>query len=114
MYPFISRPYVTDFDPSNAEHRQAVIDFRRRRSWSDTKLRFSYDPNYGCVASQVESKLLQWYIKKEFPNAEVQIHKPPQKSITDPGVKIPEKVEEPVSGIEPPPNRPFFGIRKLF
>jgi len=56
---------TVEFDPNNAKHRRAVLDFRRRRAWGDTDLRFSYDPQYGSVAAQVESKLLEWYINRD-------------------------------------------------
>jgi hypothetical protein len=56
---------TVDFDASKPEHRRAVIDFRRRRAWADTNFRFSYDPQYGSVAAQVESKLLEWYINRD-------------------------------------------------
>ena len=63
---YLKGPEVVQFDPNKKEHRKAVVDFRKRRAWGDTKIRFAYDPAYGSVANQVESKLLEWYIKKEI------------------------------------------------
>lgn len=63
---FLKTPAVVDFDPNNREHRQAVRDFRRRRAWGDTSLRFTYDPKFGSIANQVESKMLEWYLSREF------------------------------------------------
>ncbi len=56
---------LVDFDPAKKEHRQAVRDFMKRRAWADTHMRFSYDPAYGSVAEQVQSKLLSWYMFHE-------------------------------------------------
>ena len=56
---------TTDFDPSNKEHRQAVKDFLKRKAWADAKFRFTHDPVYGSVASQVQGKLLDWYLEQE-------------------------------------------------
>lgn len=59
-------PDTVQFDPNNKNHREAVYRFRQRRAWADSSLRFTYDPNYGSVANQVESKLLQWHLEREF------------------------------------------------
>lgn len=61
----LQHPATIDFDPSNKEHRHAVKDFLKRKAWSDTKLRFTHDPVYGSIASQVQGKLLDWYLKQE-------------------------------------------------
>ena len=61
----LQHPATIDFDPSNKEHRQAVKAFLKRKAWSDTKLRFTHDPVYGSVASQVQGKLLDWYLEQE-------------------------------------------------
>lgn len=54
-----------EFDPSKREHRDAVRAFMKRNAWVDSPLRFAYDPQFGSVAEQVKSKLLDWYIAKE-------------------------------------------------
>ena len=58
---------TVNFDPTKREHRAAVRAFLKRRAWSDSPIRFSYDPNYGngSVADQVQSKLLDWYLSRE-------------------------------------------------
>ena len=53
------------FDPSNQEHRMAVRDFLTRRSWSDVDIRFAEDSSYTNIATQVQEKLLNWYLSKE-------------------------------------------------
>jgi hypothetical protein len=57
-----------DFDPSNKEHRSAIRAFLKRKSWSDSPIRFSHDPKFGSVADQVQAKLLQWYVDQEGRN----------------------------------------------
>lgn len=55
-----------DFDPNIQEHRQAVMNFLRRRAWADSNFKFSYDSAYTSVANQVQDKLLKWYLGSEF------------------------------------------------
>lgn len=62
---FLKKSDTVMFDPSNKSHRQAVRDFMKRRAWVDTSIRFSYDPEYGSVVDQVQSKLLTWYMAKD-------------------------------------------------
>lgn len=61
----LRHPSAVDFDPSKKDHRKAVRDFMKRKSWADTTLRFTYDPAYGSVTSQVQSRLLEWYMYQE-------------------------------------------------
>lgn len=56
---------TVNFDPSIKEHRSAVACFLKRNAWADSPIRFSYDPEYGSVAEQVKSKLLDWHVKQE-------------------------------------------------
>ena len=62
----IQHQQTVKFDPSNKEHRAAVGIFLKRRAWGDVPFRFANDPKYGSIADQVEAKLLQWYVDKEF------------------------------------------------
>ncbi len=62
---FLQRTQTVDFDPNNKEHRDAVRQFLKRKTWADSPIRFSHDAAYGSVASQVESKLLRWYVDQE-------------------------------------------------
>lgn len=61
----LPRQELVVFDPANKAHRAAVRAFMKRRAWSDSPLRFAYDPAYGSVADQVQTKLLHWYISQE-------------------------------------------------
>lgn len=60
-----SRSAIVVFNPKIPEHRGAVRDFMKRNAWGDTTLRFAYDPKYGSVAAQVQTKLLQHYLEQE-------------------------------------------------
>jgi hypothetical protein len=53
------------FDPSLKEHRAAVRAFMKRKAWMDSPIKFRNDPNFGSVADQVQTKLLQWYMEQE-------------------------------------------------
>jgi len=53
------------FDPSKKAHREAVAAFLQRGSWSDSPIRFAYDPAFGSVADMVQSKLLRYYLAKD-------------------------------------------------
>ena len=61
----LKRREIIDFDPSNRAHRDAVRLFMQRSAWADSPLRFSHDPQFGSVAEQVKTKLLNWYVEKE-------------------------------------------------
>lgn len=61
----LKRVQTVEFDPSKKSHREAVRAFSVRNAWSDSPLRFSHDPTYGCIAEQVQAKLLKWYMAKE-------------------------------------------------
>lgn len=61
----LKRRETVDFDPTKKEHRAAAAAFMRRRAWNDSPIRFSYDPNFGSVAEQVEKKLLSYYLAKD-------------------------------------------------
>jgi hypothetical protein len=63
---FIKPVQTIDFDPSNKKHREAVAAFLKRKAWADSPLRFTHDPAYGSVAQQVQTKLLEYYMAKEF------------------------------------------------
>ena len=62
----LQKPNTTPFDPANKAHRLAVAAFLKRNAWSDSPIRFSYDPNYGSIADQVRAKMLAWYMDKEM------------------------------------------------
>jgi hypothetical protein len=62
---FLRHTPVVEFDPSNKEHRAAVRAFMKRKAWADVELRFAYDPAYGSIAQQVQTRLLEWYIFQE-------------------------------------------------
>jgi hypothetical protein len=61
----LEKQNTVKFDPSKKVHRESVAAFMRRRSWSDSPIRFSHDPAYGSVADQVEKKMLAYYMEKE-------------------------------------------------
>lgn len=63
---YLKKPETIKFDPSIKEHRQAVSAFMKRRAWSDSALRFTHDPMYGSVSEQVQLRLVEYYIGKEF------------------------------------------------
>ena len=56
---------TTPFNPTEPEHREAVRKFMVRKAWGDTHLRFSPDPAYNNLVSQVQEKLLNWYLEQE-------------------------------------------------
>jgi hypothetical protein len=62
---YLSKPATVVFDPSKKEHRAAARAYLKRKAWVDCPLRFAHDPAYGSVASQIESKLLGWYVQQE-------------------------------------------------
>jgi hypothetical protein len=61
----LQHPIRVKFDPSNQEHRLAVRDFLKRNSWGDVKIRFMEDPDFNSIATQVQKKLLNWYLSQE-------------------------------------------------
>ncbi len=61
----LEKQNTVKFDPSKKAHRESAAAFMRRRSWSDSPIRFSHDPVYGCVADQIEKKLLNYYMSKD-------------------------------------------------
>ncbi len=61
----LQKPNTVVFDPANRKHRDAVRAFMRRNAWGDSPIRFAYDPQFGSIADQVRSKLLDWYMAKE-------------------------------------------------
>lgn len=61
----LTLPATVEFDPSKKAHRDAVRAFMVRHAWVDSPIRFAYDPAYGSIAAQVQTKLLQWYMDKE-------------------------------------------------
>ena len=69
---FLKRTETTNFDPSIPAHRAAVKNFMKRCAWVDSEFRFTQDPKYSSIASQVQAKLLQWYMDQEYdvPNAQ--------------------------------------------
>jgi hypothetical protein len=66
---FLQRVETVKFDPSIKEHRMAVQAYMKRKAWGDSPFRFKHDPEYGSVADQVEWKLCEWYLAKEFDKA---------------------------------------------
>lgn len=62
---FLQHTPTVEFNPANRDHRNAVRDFMKRKAWADTSVRFSYNPTYGSVAAQVQTRLLEWYIQQE-------------------------------------------------
>jgi hypothetical protein len=61
----LQHPNRIKFDPSDQEHRLAVRDFLKRHSWGDVKMRFAEDPAFNSIATQVQEKLLNWYLTQE-------------------------------------------------
>lgn len=61
----LHRITTVDFDPNIKSHREAVALFLKRKAWGDSPIRFHQDPNYGSVAEQVRSRLLEWYVARE-------------------------------------------------
>lgn len=61
----LQRPTTVKFDPNNKEHREAVKAYMKRGSWSDSPIRFSSDPSFGSITTQVQTKLLEWYVSNE-------------------------------------------------
>ena len=61
----LQKPQTQPFDPNQKNHRLAVHAFMKRNAWSDSAIRFSYDPAYSSVADQVQTKLLKWYMSQE-------------------------------------------------
>jgi len=58
-------PKTVKFDPANKAHRASVRAFMKRRAWGDAPIRFAYDPVYGSIPEQVQTKLLAWYLERE-------------------------------------------------
>ena len=61
----LEKQNTVKFDPSKKAHRESAAAFMRRRSWGDAPIRFSHDPAFGCVADQIEKKLLTYYMSKD-------------------------------------------------
>lgn len=59
-------PKTVKFDPADKAHRASVRAFMKRRAWVDSPIRFTYDPVYGSVVEQVQTKLLAWYLEREI------------------------------------------------
>jgi hypothetical protein len=62
----LQHKHTVDFDPDNKEHRQAYHAFSKRNAWGDSPLRFSRDPAYTNLITQVSDKLLKWYMTQEM------------------------------------------------
>ena len=56
------------FDPSKKAHRQAVAAYLKRSAWADSPIRFRHDPAFGSVTDLVKTRLVEWYIAREFGN----------------------------------------------
>jgi len=63
---FLQLPKTVKFDPADKAHRASVRAFMKRRAWVDSPIRFTYDPVYGSVVEQVQTKLLAWYLEREI------------------------------------------------
>jgi hypothetical protein len=61
----LEKPNTVKFDPSKKAHRESAAAFMQRRAWGDSPIRFSHDPIYGCIADQIEKKLLAYYMSKD-------------------------------------------------
>jgi hypothetical protein len=61
----LKRQETIEFDSSKKEHRAAARAFMKRKAWTDSPLRFAYDPKFGSVSDQVQTKMLQWYMDQE-------------------------------------------------
>lgn len=54
------------FDPRNRKHREAAFEFKQRRSWSRSKIRFDIDDNSTNLVDLIDRRLNYWYLTKEF------------------------------------------------
>jgi len=61
------RPTV-DFDPANKAHRELYSQYKRERSWGKIPVRFTVNGTYGITLGHIETKLIEFYIEKEFKN----------------------------------------------
>lgn len=61
----LQRP-ETIFDPGVKEHRLAYSNFLKIKSWKDSKFRFILEDDHIDVVGSINSKLLNYYISKEF------------------------------------------------
>lgn len=55
------------FDPTNKRHREWFVEFQNIGSWKSCPVRFIV-PDYPAtdVATAIQKKLIEYYIKKEF------------------------------------------------
>jgi len=64
-----TRP-VVPFDPANSAHRRAVNTYVRTGGWGSTPMRFLLETPYLDVPNMVSSRLLNYYLSREFKQVE--------------------------------------------
>lgn len=57
---------LVEFDASNVEHRKAYNKFFRQNKWGSTGPRFILETPFLDVPTMAQSKLVDYYMKKEF------------------------------------------------
>jgi hypothetical protein len=64
-----SRPIVA-FDVNNPEHRRWYAEFVKYRTWGRCPVRFMAEALDQDLVSYINGKMLTYYVKQEFENAE--------------------------------------------
>jgi hypothetical protein len=61
------RPTV-EFNPANKAHRELYAQYKRDQSWGKIPVRFTVGGTYGITLGHIETRLIEYYIEKEFKN----------------------------------------------
>lgn len=57
---------LVQFDASNVEHRKAYFKFFKQSKWGPTGPRFILETPFLDVPTMAQSRLVDYYMKKEF------------------------------------------------
>lgn len=63
------RPYVA-FDAANKQHRRWFSEFHENRTWGHCPVRFVIPDDCGDLVSMIRSRLIDFYVGKEFGKTE--------------------------------------------
>jgi hypothetical protein len=62
---YIGRPW-TAFDPANKQHRKWFAEFQRSGTWGRCPVRFIVSDDHGNLINIIQTKLIDYYVDKEF------------------------------------------------
>ena len=58
---------IIRFDVNNPEHRRDFVTFMETKCLGKCKNRYTLEGNYGDVVSMMTDRIINYYIRKEFP-----------------------------------------------